>query len=196
MGDIIVVVVAIGLIIIFFIISRNKKKMKERQEAEQAALMAAIEEKEQAVAAIAMKVQAELNNVESQQGATARANHCKRALGLLHSTKKYWPIYKEVIENYDELEARLGAMQKVFPVIDHIERAYKARFKGNASSELNALTDALYAVQTGQVSNDDLIRAEIFPEGALGEVVQIEDIINRAKELGWEGPKDGSAIIS
>jgi hypothetical protein len=113
---------------------------------------------------------------------------------LLHSTKEYWPINKEVIENYEHLEVRLESMPKVFPVIDHIEKAYKARFKGNASSELSALTDALYAVQTGQVSNNDLIRAEIFPEGTFGEVVQIEDIIKRAKELGWKGPKDGSAI--
>ncbi len=188
---IVLVVVVVG---IASAIAASTEKEKKRQEAEQAKLNTAIREKEQAVVAIASKVQAELSEIDSLKGLTARVGHCKKAIGLLHSAKEYWPIYKEVIENYDELEVRLESMQKVLPVIDYVEKAYKARFKGNASSELNALIDALYAVQTGQVTNGDLIRAEIFPEGAFGEIVQIEDVIERAKELGWEGPKDGSAI--
>jgi hypothetical protein len=187
-----IVVVVVGFIAIA--IAASMEKEKKRKEAEQAERYIAMREEEQAVVAIASKVQAELSEIDSLKGLTARVGHCKKAIGLLHSAKEYWPIYKEVIENYDELEVRLESMQKVLPVIDYVEKAYKARFKGNASSELNALIDALYAVQTGQVTNGDLIRAEIFPEGAFGEIVQIEDVIERAKELGWEGPKDGSAI--
>jgi hypothetical protein len=187
-----IVVVVVGFIAIA--IAASMEKEKKRKEAEQAERYIAMREEEQAVVAIASKVQAELSEIDSLKGLTARVGHCKKAIGLLHSAKEYWPIYKEVIENYDELEVRLESLQKVLPVIDYVEMAYKARFKGNASSELNALIDALYAVQTGQVTNGDLIRAEIFPEGAFGEIVQIEDVIERAKELGWEGPKDGSAI--
>ncbi len=188
------IIVVVLVLVLVVVIAASKEQEKKRQEAEQAKRYIAMRKEEQAVVAIALKVQAELSEIDSPKGLTARVGHCKKAIGLLHSAKEYWPIYKEVIENYDELEVRLESMQKVLPVIDYVEKAYKARFKGNASSELNALIDALYAVQTGQVTNGDLIRAEIFPEGAFGEIVQIEDVIERAKELGWEGPKDGSAI--
>lgn len=182
------VVIVVGIVAIILY------QKQEKEKAEREAMQMAVREKELEVAEIASKLQVELNKIESLKGSAARINHCKKAVELLRATDAYWPVNKDVIQNYDNLKARLESMQRVFPVIEHVEKAYKARFKGKEALELNALTDALYAVQTNQVTNEDIQRAEVFPEGAFGEIVQIEDIAQRAKELGWDGPKDGSTI--
>ena len=131
--------------------------------------------------------------IESIKGTTARMNRCKSALNDIEALRQY-SDHQEVITNLDELEVRLHSMLKVFPVIDKMSRAYKHRFAGKANLERSALVEALYAIQVEGVTNEDFIRAEVLPEGARGEIVQIEDIVSPAKQLGWEGPADGSSI--
>jgi len=139
------------------------------------------------------EVQEQLEEVSSLKGTTARVNRCKAALNKLYEVRQI-EGYKEVVTNYDKVHERLESMIKVFPAIDKVERAYKHRFEGKDRLELNALTDALHEIQTGRVSNEDFVKAEIFPEGANGEIVQIEGIKSRLQELGWDNSKDGSTI--
>src|SRR5690606_12526509 len=136
------------------------------------------------IAEIAIAVQDSLNKIHAVKSSTAKINNCKKALARLRQAEEY-PECREVITNYDELKDRLISIPKVLPVVDAVEKAYRFRFKGKDSSELNALKDALYEIMQKNVTNHDFVQAMVFPE-ATGEILTIEGIRDRCKELGWE----------
>lgn len=134
---------------------------------------------------LADKAQHYLEKVDSVKSYTAKANNCEKALRLLEEADIY-PECREIISDYDKLTSRLNSIIKVLPVVGHIEKAYRYQFKGKEAAEKNALLDALYEIRTNEISNEDFWRAEVLPEGT-GEIIEIETIESRLKELGWEG---------
>lgn len=147
-----------------------------------------------AIASAVSEVQAQLDKVSSLKGMTERLNRSKDALNKLEEVRQI-EGYEEIVKNYDDVHARLESMIKVIPVIDQVDRACQHRSRGKDRPELNALSDALYEIQTGQVSNEDFVKAELFPESAEGEMVHIEGIQGRLKELGWDGPRKGDEEV-
>lgn len=144
-------------------------------------------EKERAeVLALATKAQAQMDKVNRLKTTTAQVNACGKALGYLVGAEEY-SCCREVIENYDELLARLRALKKVLPIVGHVEKANKHRFKGKDASEKNALLDALYEIETYKVTDEEVRLADLMPDG-MREPIEIEGIRRRLRELGWEGP--------
>lgn len=136
------------------------------------------------VVRLAERAQAELAKVNNLKTSTGQANACGRALGYLTAAEEY-PSCREIISNYDELVARVKAVRKVLPVVGHIEKAYRHRFKGKDAAEKNALLDALYEIQTYRITDEEIALAEVMP-GGTGEIVEIAGIRQRLRELGWE----------
>lgn len=141
-------------------------------------------EREYEIAVLGEKAQAALNRIESLKTATAKANACGKAISLLKQAEQY-PECRQVINGYDALIDRLARAKKVLPVISHIERAYKHKYKGKEKLELNALQDALFDIKVHDVTNQDFDLAGVYPEGT-GEIVSIENIEDRCRKLGWE----------
>lgn len=142
-------------------------------------------ERKQKVAIIALKVQDVLDKISNLKTTGAIVNNCGKAISLLNKAEEYEEC-REVIKNFEELRNRLLKIQKVIPVVDHVEKAYKHRFKGKNKSEQNALLDALYEVRLKGLTNQDFIEANVSPE-ATGKLITIEAIKGRLTELGWKG---------
>ena len=174
----------VGGPILYFVVKGRFRKKREERFRKAANL--------QALMSLAEGVQRDVEKINSLKTPASRVTRCKAALAKLRDMNDFEEC-RQVVSNYDELKAQLRAMIKVFPVIDKVEKAYKNRFKGKDNMEKNALLDALYEIQTNEVTNEDFLTAQIMPEGT-GEIVQIEGIVDRLKELGWEGPGDGSKI--
>lgn len=121
----------------------------------------------------------------SVKTATARINNAEKALAAMQAAAEY-PERYEVIPYCDGMIFKLQAIIKVTPVIESVEKAYRHKFKGNDKAELRALLDALYSIRTGSITNEDILASELMPSGT-GEIVQVENIERRCRELGWEG---------
>jgi len=134
---------------------------------------------------LALKAQNACDRLPDMKTATGQSNQAKRALALLKEADAY-PECRQVIRNYDQMCRRLEAIQKVAPVIDKVEKAYRHRFKGKEKPELNALLDALYEVTTGHITDQDIVAAEMYPSGT-GEIVSIAGLKERCRQLGWDG---------
>ena len=167
-------IVAICAISIIFIkLWFNKKEREKERVAE--------------IAFEAEKVQRSLDKVATLKTPTAQIRHCETALAQLYKLEEY-PNVRSVVSNLDELKVRLHALIKVLPIMKHIEKAYRHQFKGAEKAEKNALLDALYDIETNDVTNEDFFNAETFPEGT-GEIVEIESIKRRLTQLGWSASK-------
>lgn len=165
-----IVIIVIGIVILVWRdISKNKEAEKERRLQE--------------VARIALKVQDVLEKITYLKTNSAKINNCGKAISLLNKADEYEECH-EVIKNFNELKSRLISIQNVLPVVDHIEKSYKHKFKGKAKPEQNSLLDALYEIRQKGITNQDFVEAEVFPEGT-GEIVTIEGIQQRLSELGW-----------
>tara|TARA_R110000751_G_scaffold246682_3_gene346575 strand:- start:1126 stop:1662 length:537 start_codon:yes stop_codon:yes gene_type:complete len=134
---------------------------------------------------LAFKAQDACAKLSEMKTATGQSNQAKRAIAILEEAAAY-PECHQVIRNYDEMCRRLDAIQKVAPVIDKVEKAYRHKFKGNEKSELNALLDAMYEITTENVTDQDIIDAEIYPSGT-GEIVSVTGLRERCRQLGWKG---------
>lgn len=134
---------------------------------------------------LAYKAQDACAKLSDMKTATGQSNQAKRALAILQEAAAY-PECRQVIRNYDHMCRRLEAIQKVAPVIDKVEKAYRHKFKGKEKSELNALLDALYEITTERVTDQDIIDAEMYPSGT-GEIVSIAGLKERCRQLGWDG---------
>lgn len=133
---------------------------------------------------IAERLQNVLNKIDKVKTTSSKVNNCTKALDLINNAFVY-PEARKVIENIDELELRVAKIKDVLPIINHLEKSYRHRFKKKEKSELNCLLDALYEIKTNNINNEDFEIAKIYPENT-EEMVTIEKITSRAKELGWE----------
>lgn len=149
---------------------KQKKEEAERRKAE--------------ILRIAYKAQDIVEKMHTVKTSSAKANNCRKAREVLMQATAY-PEYREVIRNHGELVDRLEAIEKVLPVINHIEKAYKHQFKSKDKSELNCLQDALYEIQSKGLTDRDFEVAMVFPEGT-GELITIDGIKDRCIRLGWE----------
>ena len=143
------------------------------------------EERKSEIARLGFLAQSYSDRMSSVKTPAAQVNNAQKALSVLHEASEY-PECREVIKNYDEIVEKLTAITRVAPVIAAIDKAYKHKFKGSQKPELNALLDALYEIRRNNVTNTDILTSGIMPDGT-GEIVQIENIERRCKELGWDG---------
>lgn len=141
-------------------------------------------QRESEVAALAERAQAAMNKVENLVTGTAKVNACDKALDLLRQADAY-PECRKVITNYLLLVDRTTRAKKVIPIIHHIDRAYRHKYKGKQRLELKALQDALFEIKTHGVTDKDFEIAQLYPAGT-EEIVQIENIEARCHELGWD----------
>lgn len=165
----------IAIVIAVIILVWRDQAKKKRQE---------LERRKYEIAQIAFKAQDLFEKISTLKTSTAKANNCGKALNLLAQAEEY-PECRQVIQNYDELMERLEAIQKVLPVVDFVEKSYKHKFKAKDKSELNSLQDALFEIKKKGITNQDFEVALVFPEGT-GEIITIEGIESRCKQLGWE----------
>lgn len=171
----IVVAAFVGLMWAAFAISKAQHGRREQAE----------------IAQLAMNAQAEMENAKNLKTTAGQADAYGRALGYLTAAGEY-PICREVIDNYDQIVARVKAAQKVLPVIGHVEKASEHRFKGRDSAEKNALLDALSQIRQYRITDEEMAFAGVMPE-ATGEIVEIDGIMQRLKELGWEEQEERDA---
>ena len=141
-------------------------------------------ERKRQLTVIAYQISDILEKITTLKTTSARVNNCSKALGLLDKAEGYEEC-RQVITNFDVLRSRLDKIQKVLPVVDYVDKSYKHRFKGKDSSEKNTLLDALFEITTKEITNQDIIEAEVYTESA-GEIITVEGIKNRLKGLGWE----------
>ena len=134
-------------------------------------------------ALLALKIQRAVEKVESVKTTAARVNNCQKAIALMESAESN-PECVRMIANYGEVLDRLRSIQKVLRAVDHVEKADRHQFKGNAAAEKSALLDALYEIRTKGVTNSDFDIAMVVPEST-GEILRVESIVARLKELGW-----------
>lgn len=132
----------------------------------------------------AYQLQKQLKKVNELKTPKSRVTRCEKAIAILEKHAGNTEA-REVITNLDEVFQRLKSMKKVIPVVDYVERAYKHEFKGKDNAEKNALLDALYHIRMHRVTNADFFTAGVLPE-ATGEIIQIENIEKRLRELGWD----------
>lgn len=158
--------------IFFYVSHKNKKK------AEAAARRAHVEK----LAYAALKFVERMNEAKTGRG---QANNAGRAISIMLQAAEFAEC-RSVMLNYDEVMEQLEAAEKVAMAVDAVARSYKHRFKGSDKSELAALLDALYEIKKTGATNQDFIDSMLTPDG-LGELVTIEGIRKRCKELGWEG---------
>lgn len=169
--EVFIIIVVISIVMLVFrdrIV--GKRKQKKQRFAEQVQ--------------IAKQMQDAFNKIMKVKTTQAKINNCSRALDLMDTLLTY-PEAREVVTNIDELRLRVIKIKKVLPVIDYIEKANKHRFKKKDKSELNCLLDALYQIKTNNIEDKDFIIADVYPENTQ-EIVSIQQIESRAKELGWE----------
>ena len=114
----------------------------------------------------------------------AKKKRAETILQVLNRVTDY-PEYQEVFENYDELYEQLNSMILVAPVIEHLKKAHKYKFKKKDSSEKNALLDAMYEIEQNNITDDDFYKLGSHNEET-GEIISISQIEERLKELGWE----------
>jgi GTP1/Obg family GTP-binding protein len=164
-----IVIITIALLIWWQIVKKRKAEKEGRK---------------RQVAMIAFDVQDVLEKISTLKTTGAKVNNCVKAIALLNKAEEYQEC-REVITNFDELKSRLIKIQKILPVIDYVEKAHKHQFKGKNKSEQNSLLDALYEIRQKELTNQDFIEAEVFPEGT-DEIITIEGIEKRLAELGWK----------
>lgn len=133
---------------------------------------------------LGISLQNTLEKIEKVKTTTSKINNCSKALDIMDEALAY-PEAREVIENIDELRLRVIKIKKVLPVIDYIEKANKHRFKKKGKSELNCLLDALYEIGTNNITDEDFRIAKFVPADTK-QMVTIQQIKTRAKELGWD----------
>ena len=111
----------------------------------------------------------------------------KRAETILQSLNRAseYPERYEVFDNFDLLYEQVKSMFLVAPVIEHLKKAHKFKFKKKDSSEKNALLDAMYEIEQHNITDDDFLRLGSHNEET-GEIISISQIKERLKELGWE----------
>lgn len=128
--------------------------------------------------------QSHSDRMSSVKTSAAQVNNAQKALSVLYEAGEYHEC-REVIKNYDEIVEKLDAIIRVAPVMAAMDRAYKHKFKGSQKSELSAMLDALYEIRKNTVNNADILNSGMMPDGT-GELVQIENIERRCRELGWD----------
>lgn len=175
---VIIFIAIVFAVLILLDLSKRKKAEKE--------------ERERQVALLAYKIHDLLEKIMSLKTSSAKINNCGKALLLLNQAEEYEEC-RQVIKNFDELQNRLIRIQQVLPIVDYVEKSYKHRFKNKDSSEKNTLLDALFEIKTKGITNQDILEAEVYPEST-GEIITIEGIIGRLKELGWEEGENNSRI--
>ena len=94
---------------------------------------------------------------------------------------------EEVIENRTEILTRLKAAKKVLPIMNALDKAEKAEFKGQKKSALNAVLDALFQCREDNVTNSDFARIDLRGKPD-GQLVTVEYLTQKAKDLGWNPP--------
>lgn len=166
-----------ALIVIAVIYTYIRSQGRAKMEREQAA-------RKSEIARLGFLAQSYSDRMSSVKTPAAQVNNAQKALSVLHEAGEYQEC-REVIKNYDEIVGRLDAIIRVAPVIAAMDRAYKHKFKGSQKSELNALLDALYEIRKNNVNNADILSSGMMPDGT-GEIVQIENIERRCRELGWD----------
>lgn len=179
-----------GWLVLIAVIGTAVAIMVARDNARRKQLAAALREQE--AARLALKIQAAVDKLESVKTTAAKVNNCQKVLSLLDQAGSS-PECVAMITNYGEVVDRLRSIEKVLRAVDHVEKAYKHQFKGNAAAEKNALLDALYEIRTKRVTNRDFDIAMVMPEGT-GEIIRIENIQNRLKELGWSDAVEGRQV--
>lgn len=105
-------------------------------------------------------------------------------LQILNRASQY-PEHQEVFNNFDELYDQISSMLLVAPVVEHLKKAHKFRFKKKDASEKNALLDAMYEIEQNNITDDDFDKLGSHNEET-GEIISISQIEERLKELGWE----------
>lgn len=172
------VAVAVGLALLIWWNKHNAAQEHERR------VEAARQQRIYEIQQIGSSVQSLYEKMNEAKTASTRSSRAQKTLDTLKQVTAY-PEYRDVIRNYDEMAQHLEAIARVAPVIAAVEKAYRHKFKGSQKPELNALLDALFEIRKNDVTNDDIRNARLMPEGT-GEIVEIENIERRCRELGWE----------
>lgn len=149
------------------------------------------EEKEQNIAelrSITSRLMDHLTKVNDAKTVKTKVSNCEKAIDLLYQARSY-ENHSSVITNFDELWEKLPSMKKVLPVADEVQKADKNKFKGKKSAEKNNLLNALYEIETNDITNEDFEIVPVFDDDT-GEVLTVEAIESRLKDLGWERPTE------
>jgi len=169
--EVFLVILVLSIMTIIYL-SRESKKKKDK------------ERRIQAATEYMMDIQRVLEKAATLKTIGAKINNYAKAEKMLLESQ-YFEECREVVTNYDELLDRIPRIRKVLPIITLIEKSYLYRFKKKHNLELNSLLDAIYKIKNMSITNEDFSVAEMMPEGT-GEIVTIEGIEARLRELGWE----------
>lgn len=159
----------IGIVAFFY--SQQKREERKGREAE--------------VIRLAQRANDCFQKMESVKTTSSKINNCSKGLEFLKEAGKY-PECRDIISNYDQMIEKAQSAKKVLPVIKYLKKSHRHNFKGKDSSEKNSLLDALYEIRTKSITNEDFEIAEAIDEET-AELIRIENIENRLKELGWDG---------
>lgn len=169
--EFVIILVVFVVIIAIWMYQSEKKKSSDKNKL--------------AIAKLSEQANHYLSKIDSAKTVTSKINNCDKGLDLLIRAGQY-PECRTVITNYDELIDRIQRIKKVLPVGDYLEKAQKHNFKGKDSSEKNSLLDALYEIRTNNITNEDFEIANLHDDQT-GEIITVEKVENRLKDLGWEG---------
>lgn len=184
-----IIIIAIMAAFIATLVARNraneKKKIRAIEEARALQLQQERLHRLQQIERAAADAKIQYQRMIDAKTASTKIKHAQYALDTMRTVEGH-PELHDVIKNYDEMAQHLEAITRVAPVITAVEKSYRHKFKGSQKPELNALLDALYEIKKNSVTNQDIVSARLMPSGT-GEIIEIENIERRCRELGWNG---------
>lgn len=165
----VLVIVVVAAVLLFVMKVRSDRRQEEREEVFRMRDMA----------------QKSLSRAHDAAGVTTKVKHYKKAAEIIAAARKY-DCYSSIIKNGDQLVTELDLAVRVLPVVALLEKAEKARFKGSAGSEKNALAEALYLIESTKVTQGEIDQAMLSIDADVD--VEVSAVTDRLAELGWKRP--------
>lgn len=150
------------------------------------------QEKISAFKVIADNINDYANGLNTAKTTKTKLKYCEKALSELHRAETLDDNYKTIFPEHGQLFKKFAALEVVLPVMDHLNKAHKNRFKQKNAAEKNNLLDALYEIKEKAIHDEDFVVADLRNEET-GELTTISGIETRLKELGWEPKTQQSA---
>ncbi|MDB5971580.1 MAG: hypothetical protein JWQ90_4030 [Hydrocarboniphaga sp.] len=132
---------------------------------------------------VASRIQRESMAIERAPSAAKMELACRRTLLLMQSVRDL-PELRGLIADFDQHLARIQAIERVASAVECVERSYTFRRRGDAAAERNELLGALALIRNRELTNRDFEIAAVMPKDT-GEIVKVENVVERLRQLGW-----------
>lgn len=134
------------------------------------------------------KFQKHLASVRECKTFAARVHNCEAAIILLEQIKELDP-QRAVLANSDSLSVKLGSLSKILPVLNTLDKADRAEFKGQRKKALDAYLDILYQCRKENITDNDFEAFDARTD-LNHEHISLDHIQEKARRLGGTGEWD------